>query len=83
MVVASTGQNTTIQLTPYVTSSFSAHSMLAVAQMLSYVFAGVTLFPISRLLDVWGRLEGFAVMVLFCDIGEYSPLLYFSGNRQD
>ena len=70
LVVASTGSNTMIQLTPYVTSSFSAHSMLAVASMLSFIFAGVTLFPISRLLDVSGRIEGLALMVLFCILGE-------------
>jgi len=51
-------------LLPYVTSSFALHSLTATTGVLSSVIGGVTNMSIAKILDVFGRPQGF----LFCAI---------------
>lgn len=50
-------------LTPYVTSSFESHSLLTVIYIVSSALVSATYIPMAKLLDVWGRAEGFLLMV--------------------
>lgn len=56
-------------LTPYVTSEFSEHSLLTVIYIVSNCMTAATYIPVAKMLDLWGRAEGFLVMVAFADLG--------------
>lgn len=56
-------------LTPYVTSSFQSHSLLTVIGIVADAMAAATYIPMAKLLDVWGRAEGFALTVAFSTLG--------------
>lgn len=56
-------------LTPYVTSSFKAHSLLGVTDILAVILGGVCNLAIAKVIDIWGRAEGFAVMIVFIIVG--------------
>ncbi|KEF51097.1 uncharacterized protein A1O9_12820 [Exophiala aquamarina CBS 119918] len=51
-------------LLPYVTSSFALHSLTPTTGVLSSVIGGVTNLSIAKILDVFGRPQGF----LFCAV---------------
>lgn len=55
--------------TAYVTSDFSLHSLTATTGILSNILGGLSRLPLSKIIDVWGRREGFAVMGIFLTIG--------------
>lgn len=59
----------TSTLTPYVTSGFEEHSLLTVISIVSNSMAAAVYIPTAKLLDLWGRAEGFAVMVGFATLG--------------
>lgn len=56
-------------LSAYATSSFQGHSLLPVITVVAGAMAGAVYIPMAKALDLWGRAEGFLVMVLFCIIG--------------
>jgi len=56
-------------LTPYVTSDFSSHSLLTVIGIVAGAMVSAVYIPMAKLLDVWGRAEGFALMVAFTTLG--------------
>jgi len=56
-------------LSPYVTSSFALHSLTAATSIMSSIIGGLTKLPLAKILDIWGRPQGYAVMVLFLTIG--------------
>lgn len=56
-------------LTPYVTSSFSSHSLLTVIYIVASALVSATYIPMAKLLDVWGRAEGFLLMVACATLG--------------
>ena len=62
-------QQTTGNLTAYVTSSFALHSLVPTTGVVSSIVGGVIKLPIARLIDIWGRLEGYVTMVVLCTIG--------------
>ncbi len=62
-------QNMTFGLTPYVTSSFQAHSLTAATSIMSGIIGGLVQLPLAKVLDIWGRPQGFAIMVLSLTIG--------------
>jgi MFS family permease len=53
---------TTAVLNPFVTSAFVEHSLLPTVSILSSVIGGVTNLTLAKILDVFGRPQGF----LFC-----------------
>ncbi|KAK1145222.1 hypothetical protein N8T08_004375 [Aspergillus melleus] len=56
-------------LTPYVTSSFKQHSLTATTQILSSLMGGLMKLPYAKLMDIWGRPQGFAVMLGSLTVG--------------
>ncbi|CAK7564290.1 MAG: hypothetical protein SEPTF4163_002179 [Sporothrix epigloea] len=56
-------------LTPYVTSSFSGHSLTATTAVMSSIIGGIAKLPLAKILDVWGRPQGFALSLALLDIG--------------
>lgn len=57
------------QLTPYVTSSFQAHSLTAATSIMSSIIGGIFKLPLAKILDIWGRPQGFALMVCSLTLG--------------
>ncbi|KAI0385614.1 MFS general substrate transporter [Hypomontagnella monticulosa] len=56
-------------LNPYVTSAFQQHSLTAATGVMSGIIGGVSKLPLAKILDVWGRPQGFLVVVLLLTIG--------------
>ncbi|KAI2638693.1 putative siderochrome-iron transporter [Hypomontagnella submonticulosa] len=56
-------------LIAYVTSDFQKHSLLTTAQVVASIFGGVSRIPIAKIIDIWGRPEGFALMTCFATLG--------------
>lgn len=56
-------------LTPYVTSSFQEHSLTATTAIVAGLVGGLVKLPYAKLLDVWGRAQGFALMIGLLTIG--------------
>lgn len=56
-------------LTPYVTSDFQSHSLLTVIGIVSDSMTAAVYIPMAKLLDVWGRAEGFLLMVGSATLG--------------
>lgn len=50
-------------LTPYVTSSFEEHSLTAVTSIVAGLISGLWKLPFAKLIDIWGRPQGFALMI--------------------
>lgn len=50
-------------LGPYVTSSFWMHSLTATTSIMSSLIGGIFKLPLAKILDIWGRPQGFAIMV--------------------
>ncbi|KAL1887902.1 hypothetical protein Sste5346_009906 [Sporothrix stenoceras] len=62
-------QNMSGTLTPYVTSSFSTHSLTAATGVMASVIGGLAKLPLAKVLDIWGRPQGFAMSVVILDLG--------------
>merc|ERR1711939_680865 len=56
-------------LVPYVTSDFQSHSLTTTIGIVSDAMSAATYIPVAKMLDVWGRAEGFLVMVCFATLG--------------
>ncbi|AEO55705.1 general substrate transporter [Thermothelomyces thermophilus ATCC 42464] len=56
-------------LTPYVTSDFESHSLLNVIDIVAGSMTAAVFIPLSKILDIWGRAEGFVIMVVFATLG--------------
>lgn len=64
-------QQTTGNLTPYVTSSFALHELVSTISVVSSIIGGVLKLPIAQLINLWGRAEGYACMICLCVLGTY------------
>lgn len=56
-------------LSSYVSSSFQEHSLSGVPTALADAAAAATFLPVGRMMDTWGRAEGFLVMTIFATLG--------------
>ncbi|KAH8204339.1 hypothetical protein TruAng_001502 [Truncatella angustata] len=56
-------------LSPYVTSYFSKHGLLANLNIPSRIIGGVVLLPVSKIIDLRGRTEGFIGSIFLIVIG--------------
>ena len=56
-------------LTPFVTSAFETHSLLTVIGIVSNAMTAAVYIPLAKMLDLWGRAEGFALMIVFATLG--------------
>ena len=59
----------TANLTAYVLSGFEAHSLIPVFYIVSNSMCAVAYLPVAKLLDVWGRPQGFLVMAGMATLG--------------
>lgn len=67
--VNSLEQQVMTSLAPYVTSNFSLHSFVSTISVVSNVLGGIIQLPVAKILDTWGRPEGFAAMTFLCTVG--------------
>lgn len=56
-------------LVPFVTSEFQSHSQLNVIYIVADIMTGVMYIPLSKVLDVWGRAQGFVAMTILAVLG--------------
>ncbi|KAI1426107.1 putative MFS siderophore transporter [Xylaria sp. FL1777] len=56
-------------LMPYVVSEFSSHSLIPTIAIVSNVLSGVLKLPVAKIIDSWGRPQGFASMTLLAALG--------------
>lgn len=56
-------------LLPYVTSDYDTHSLLNVIYIVADAMTAAVYIPLSKVLDVWGRAEGFLIMTVFATLG--------------
>jgi MFS family permease len=56
-------------LTAYVTSAFAEHELTATTSIFASIIGGVLRLPIAKMIDLWGRAEGFATLVLITTVG--------------
>ncbi|KAH7040192.1 siderophore iron transporter mirB [Microdochium trichocladiopsis] len=56
-------------LTPYVTSTFSQHSLTAATGVISGIIGGVSKLVLAKILDIWGRPQGFVVCISLLTLG--------------
>lgn len=56
-------------MTPYVTSSFAQHSLTATTGVMSGIIGGVSKLTLAKILDIWGRPQGFLVVVILMTLG--------------
>ncbi|KAK4150832.1 major facilitator superfamily domain-containing protein [Chaetomidium leptoderma] len=56
-------------LIPFVTSDFESHSLLNVIYVVANSMSAAVFIPLSKVLDLWGRAEGFVIMVSFATLG--------------
>ncbi len=62
-------QGTTNTLTPYVTSSFALLSLTPATSIMSSLIGGISKLTLAKVLDVWGRPQGYAISILICTMG--------------
>ncbi|KAK3192057.1 hypothetical protein K4F52_001684 [Lecanicillium sp. MT-2017a] len=56
-------------VSPYVTSTFNEHGLLGVTGIVATILGGVCNLAIAKVIDIWGRCEGFIVMIFLVIIG--------------
>lgn len=56
-------------LIPFATSDFETHSLLTVIYIVSNAMSAAVYIPLAKMLDLWGRAEGFLVMICFATLG--------------
>lgn len=56
-------------LTPYVTSSFALHSLTATTGIMSSLIGGISKLTLAKILDIWGRPQGFLAMLILLTMG--------------
>nr|KMM66810.1 siderophore iron transporter mirB [Coccidioides posadasii RMSCC 3488] len=67
--VLSLQQQITGNLTAYVTSAFSKHTLLATTTVISSIISAAVRLPVAKIMDIWGRVEGYLLMVSCCTLG--------------
>ncbi|EEP76503.1 conserved hypothetical protein [Uncinocarpus reesii 1704] len=56
-------------LDPFVTSSFQEHSLTAATRIMSSLIGGLVKLPLAKVLDIWGRPQGFLLMIVMLTLG--------------
>ncbi|KAI0025922.1 MFS general substrate transporter [Xylariomycetidae sp. FL0641] len=56
-------------LVPYITSAFDSHGLLSTTSVVATIIGGVCNLFIAKIIDIWGRCEGFVIMVVLIVIG--------------
>lgn len=66
---------TVSNLERYITSSFAAHELMNTIYLLQNIFGAVSTLVISKIINIWGRIQGLIIMVIFFIIG--ASFLFF------
>ncbi len=53
----------------YVTSEFRSHGLTATTGIMSSLIGGLSKLPLAKILDIWGRPQGFLLMLCALTIG--------------
>ncbi|KAF9892060.1 hypothetical protein FE257_002466 [Aspergillus nanangensis] len=56
-------------LNPYVTSEFQKHGLLTAVSVVATIAGGSSSLPLAKIIDVWGRVQGFICMVVIVVVG--------------
>lgn len=56
-------------LVPFATSEFETHSLLTTIYIVANSMSAAVYIPLAKMLDLWGRAEGFLLMVSFATLG--------------
>lgn len=56
-------------LIPYVTSDFQSHSLVNVIYIVANAISAAVYIPLAKILDIFGRAEGFLIMATFATLG--------------
>ncbi|KAI9164073.1 Siderophore iron transporter mirB [Paramyrothecium foliicola] len=56
-------------LIPFATSDFESHSLLTVIYIVANAISAAVYIPLAKILDVWGRAEGYLVMACLATLG--------------
>ena len=56
-------------LQPYATSSFLGHALLTTIGIVASAMTAAVYIPMAKALDLWGRAEGFILMLVLCLLG--------------
>ncbi|RDA94727.1 hypothetical protein CP533_6750 [Ophiocordyceps camponoti-saundersi (nom. inval.)] len=67
--VDATQQGMSFGFTPYITSDFQQHSLTATTGIVSQLVGGLVKLPLAKILDIWGRPQGFALTTFLLTIG--------------
>ncbi|PHH69397.1 hypothetical protein CDD80_6776 [Ophiocordyceps camponoti-rufipedis] len=67
--VDSLQQGVTGALHPFVTSAFQQHSLTAATGVMSNLMGGLLKLPLAKVLDLWGRPQGFAITTVLLTLG--------------
>ncbi|CAG7938583.1 unnamed protein product [Penicillium olsonii] len=59
----------TSNLSAYITSEFSEHSLLTVISVVTSVMGAACLMPIAKVLNIWDRTVGMVIMILIAIMG--------------
>ncbi|EOD50441.1 putative siderophore iron transporter mirb protein [Neofusicoccum parvum UCRNP2] len=59
----------TSNLSAYITSDFESHSLIPVIDIVSSVMGAATYMPVAKILNLWDRSIGFALMTVFAVLG--------------
>lgn len=57
-------------LSPYVTSSFQRHGLTAMTGIVARLVAGVSQLPFAKIVNIWGRAEGYLLAHFLCSLGK-------------
>ena len=56
-------------MTPYVTSEFQLHGLTAATGIMASLIGGIFKLPLAKIIDIWGRPQGYALMVFCMTVG--------------
>lgn len=56
-------------LIPYLTSQWESHSLLNTIYIVADAITAACYIPLGRMMDVWGRAEGFLFMTICATVG--------------
>lgn len=56
-------------LSTYVASSFQQHSLSGLPTAIADAFSAAVFLPVAKMVDTWGRAEGFLVMSICATVG--------------
>jgi hypothetical protein len=62
-------QSISSSLSPYITSDFESHSLVPLIGVISSVMGAATYMPLSKILNMFDRWVGFAIMVALATLG--------------